>query len=347
MGRAQARNQPKLVQNRPWINVHRNPPYRQPVVAPVFNRLPAPPQRKDPPYFQQPDDVEEKIRQKSAAASYCLTYLIGPKLNHTLISKGKVSPFKNYDLQDHLEILAREIKANPSFLPYRLSPGVVKRLTRTRNTVYHNDWSRIQRDSTVLFSPMIELADCLGEPVVAFEIKEILNSINAGDYTGGVSFVPFRFPALGYDNMAAFGLHQIIESLMAKYLVKTGIWNFLYARVPAGSPPPSLDVYANVKDMADEVANNPDYLAIGGNNRNDRLILTSVKKLRLNLAHGHYEKTYSGFEVKLADLIELLPLLGAPDAAVEVGLIRDILVELKRNGKQVRPSHFPSLFKTC
>jgi hypothetical protein len=43
-------------------------------------------------------------------------------------------------------------------------------------------------------------------------------------------------------------------------------------------------------------------------------------------------------------VIELLPLLGAPEAAIEVGLIRDILVELKKTGKKVRPSLFPTLF---
>jgi hypothetical protein len=37
----------------------------------------------------------------------------------------------------------------------------------------------------------------------------------------------------------------------------------------------------------------------------------------------------------LENVIELLPLLGAPEVAVEAGLIRDILVELKRTGQQV------------
>ncbi len=117
--------------------------------------------------------------------------------------------------------------------------------------------------------------------------------------------------------------------------------------MPAHSLSPSLDVYANVVDMAKEQTKDSDYLAIGGNYRNDRLILKLVKELRLELAHGNYKNTLNGFEVKLANVIALLPLLGAPDAAVDVGLIRDTLVELKSNGQQVRPSHFPSLFETC
>lgn len=341
MGRAQIRNQPPL-QNRSRINVHRNP-YRQPVVALVFNNRPAPPQRKDPPYFQQPDEVEDKIRQTSAAASYCLTYLIGPKLNHTLISKGKVSPSKSYDLQVHLQILMREVKVNPFFLPSPLSPNVVKRVTFARNDVQHNNWSRIQNNSDQYFLSMIELADCLGEPVVAKEIQEIFDSINAGDCTGGVSFKPFHFPARGYDKMTAFGLQLILEALITKYLVKA-IWNFLHAKIPAHSLPPSLDVYANVVDMAKEHAKDPDYLAIGGTNRDDRLVLQLVKELRLDLAHGHYENIFYRFQGKLGKLIQLLSLLGAPDAALEVGVIRDTLVQLKRNGRTVRPSLFPSLF---
>lgn len=326
---------------------HNIPPYRAPVVAPVVNRQPAPRQRQDPPYYDQPEEVEKRIRQESGAASYCLTYLIGPKVNDTLVSKGKVSLSASYDLQVQLEILRIESKVNTSFLPSRLSQSLVKRVTRTRNAIYHNNWSVIQRDSKVIFSPLIELADILGKPQVANEVQEILNSINAGDSTGGVSFVPFRFPASGYNQLAAFGLHQIIETLMTKYVAKQGIWNNLNARLPVGSPPPSLDIYYNIKDMTTDVVNDPDYLGVGGNIRSDRLVLTSVKELRLDLAHGRYENTYNGFEQKLANVIELLPLLGAPEAAVEVGLIRDILVELKRSGHQVRPSMFPSLFETC
>jgi hypothetical protein len=190
---------------------------------------------------------------------------------------------------------------------------------------------------------MIELADGLGKPKVAKTIKEILDSINAGDCTGGVSFIPFRFPVSGYDQKTAFGLQLILEALIAKYLVKK-IWAFRHGRLPAGSLPPSLDVYANLVDMLKEQLKNPDYLALGGTNRDDRLVLKLVKELRLDLAHGHYEKTHNGFERKLEKLMELLPLLGAPEAAVEVGLIRDILVQLKRNGRTVRPCLFPSLF---
>jgi hypothetical protein len=316
-------------------------------VAPVVNRQPAPPQRQDPPYHQQTDDVEEKIVQKSSAASYCFTYLIGPEVHQTLISTGKISASNSYDLQILLQILAREVKFNPSFLPGRQSPGAVKGVGLARNSVQHNNWSAIQNNSEHYFSSMIELADYLDKPKVANDIQEILNSINAGDSTGGVSFKPFCFPASGYDQLAAFGLHQIIEALMNKYVAKKGIWQNLKARKPVGSPPPSLDVYYNLKDMTADVVNDPDYLGIGGNNRNDRLVLTSVKELRLDLAHGNYENTYNGFENKLAKVIELLPLLGAPEAAIEVGLIRDILVQLKRTGKQVRPSLFPTLFKTC
>jgi hypothetical protein len=313
-------------------------------LAPVVNRQPAPRQRQDPPYYDQPEEVEKRIRQESGAASYCLTYLIGPEVNGTLVSKGKISLSASYDLQVQLEILRVEMKSNPSFLPSRLSPSLVKRVARTRNAVYHNNWSVIQRDSKVIFSPLVELANILGKPQVANDVQDILNSINAGDSTGGVSFVPFHFPASGYDNMAAFGLHQIIEALMNKYVAKKGIWQNLNARKPVGSPPPSLDIYYNIKDITANVVNDPDYLGIGGNTRNDRLVLTSVKELRLDLAHGHYERTYNGFENKLAKVIELLPLLGAPEAAIEVGLIRDILVELKKTGKKVRPSLFPTLF---
>jgi hypothetical protein len=53
----------------------------------------------------------------------------------------------------------------------------------------------------------------------------------------------------------------------------------------------------NLKDMTAEVRNDPDYLGIGRNNRNYRLVLTSVKELRLDMAHGRYENTFNGFEI--------------------------------------------------
>jgi hypothetical protein len=113
-----------------------------------------------------------------------------------------------------------------------------------------------------MFSPLIELANILGKPKVANNVQEILNSINAGDSIGGVSFVPFNLPASGYDQLAAFGLHQIIKSLVTKYVAKQGIWKNLNARLPAGSIPPSLDVYYNLKDMTVEVVNDSDYLGL-------------------------------------------------------------------------------------
>lgn len=45
----------------------------------------------------------------------------------------------------------------------------------------------------------------------------------------------------------------------------------------------------NLKDMTAEVRKDPDYLGIGENNRNYRLVL------RLDMAHGRYENTFNRF----------------------------------------------------
>ena len=111
---------------------------------------------------------------------------------------------------------------------------------------------------------------------------------------------------------------------------------------PPGSPPPSMDLYANVGEMIDKKVADPTFLPQQGALR----ILKSVKATRLNVAHGDYEKLLKDFEAKYDDLVEYLRLIDHPEDADIVQEVKDKLVELKNSGEEVNSSDFPMLYST-
>ena len=106
-----------------------------------------------------------------------------------------------------------------------------------------------------------------------------------------------------------------------------------------GAPSSSLDVYENNLDMTDDLKINPSYLLPGSQTK-----LDLFQETRLDLSHGRHEKFFRQFKLQYDNMVDYLWMLGEADAAIEVALIRDLLVELKRTGKEVKPSYFPSLF---
>lgn len=272
------------------------------------------------------------------AQDVCKRFLLGPIVNVFLISKGKVPNSRDYDLQIHLAILERENRRNKSFLPQPILTSEIKKVAKARNEIDHNNWLGVQVNCIANLNAMIALATSLGDTAVANRIQGVLNRILAKDYTGGVSFTPFTFPATGFDPMAALGLSQITARIINEYLV-TATWSFLASQLPTGAQPPSMDLYANVIEMSDKVRINPNYLANGA-----LTILQATNVTRLDIAHGRYEAIFNDFEVKLDNLTEYLRLIGHSDKADEVGIIRDKLVDLKASGERVTAAQFPTLF---
>jgi hypothetical protein len=84
---------------------------------------------------------------------------------------------------------------------------------------------------------------------------------------------------------------------------------------------------------------NPNYLGPNG-----WQMMFKLKEFRLDLVHGRYEKTLREFKEQYDNLERLLRAMGGTQAADEVALIKDILLEFQRSGKEVKPSFFPGLF---
>ena len=158
---------------------------------------------------------------------------------------------------------------------------------------------------------------------------------------GGVTFKPFRFPnsRYSYDERAGLGINQISTAVMSSKTAKR-LYRYIKNRLPRGSPPPSIDIYANTLDVI-EIIRRYDQYYLGPNGLK---MMLKLKEFRLDLVHGRYEKTFLEFEEQFDNLERLLWALGDGQAADEVALIRDILIEFKRSGKQVTAKFFPGLF---
>jgi hypothetical protein len=297
-------------------------------------------QRRDLPHHEKTEEVERDIIRKSNSANYVKVYLLSPLLDEYLIRKGLIHRSRNYDFQVDLDILRFELHRNPKFLPRPFTERKLKKVVDGRNDYDHNNWEMIERRSNRHMKAMIDLADALNKRRVANEISEIRNAIIAGDSSGGVSFKPFRFPiSRSYNELAVLGMNQISTAVMSGKIAKA-FYRYIKNRLPRGSPPPSIDIYANTLDVIDIImTRNPNYLGPNG-----WQMMFKLKEFRLDLVHGRYEKTLREFKEQYDNLERLLRAMGGTQAADEVALIKDILLEFQRSGKEVKPSFFPGLF---
>ena len=316
-------------------------PYLPPPPPPNWN-VPQPPpvrirQRIAPIYSENPPDIERQMILKMHAGDYVASAL-SEKLNDCLVRRGVVTASYTYDFQRNLYILLDELTIDPNFLPSRSIPiyQVTNNVKNARNALEHDNWDMFDRNTEYHMDSMRRLSRALGERGLSNDIYEISNAIKAGDCSGGVAFKPFRFPRTGYSHRAGIGLKLISKSVIEVYFAKK-IWRHRKNRF--GAPPPSLDVYENNEDMIDDLKNDPRYLVPGS-----QRTLDLFKQTRLDLSHGNHVKIFHQFKNQYNNMVEYLWMLGEADAAIEVALIRDMLVELKRTGKEISASYFPSLF---
>jgi hypothetical protein len=222
-------------------------------------------QRRDPPYNEKAEEAERDIIRKSNSANYVKVYLLSPLLDEYLIRKGLIRRSRNYDFQVNLDILRFELQRNPKFLPRPITERKLKKVVDGRNDYDHNNWEMVDRYSNKHMKAMMELADALNKRRAANEISEIRNAINAGDSSGDVSFKPFRFPnsRYSYDERAGLGINQISTAVMSGKMAKR-LYRYIKNRLPRGSPPPSIDIYANTLDVIEIIRHDPYYLGPSG-----------------------------------------------------------------------------------
>ncbi len=133
-----------------------------------------------------------------------------------------------------------------------------------RNGYDHNNWDAVLVHTNKHLKAMMDLANALNQRRVANEIFEIRNAIIAGDSSGGVTFKPFRFPIRrSYDELAGLGMNQISTAVMSGKMAKR-LYRYIKKRLPRGSPPPSIDIYANTLDVIEIIRHDPYYLGPSG-----------------------------------------------------------------------------------
>jgi hypothetical protein len=316
-------------------------PYLPPPPPPPTWNIPQPPpvrirQRIAPIYSEKPLHIERQMIQKMHAGDYVASEL-SEKLNDFLIRRGKITRSYSYDFQKNLYTLIAEVNKNPYFLPKPIPIYDIMRVKDFRNELEHNNWDLVNTHMDDRMDSMIQLSEAIREREFANDIHEISNAIKAGDCSGGVAFKPFKFRASGaYSPQAGIGLKLISKCVLETYFVKN-VWRQRQDRF--GAPCSSLDVYENNLDMIDDLKINPNYLLPGS-----QRTLDLFQETRLDLSHGRHKKFFLVFELRYDNMVDYLWMLGEADAAIEVALIRDLLIELKRTGRQISTSYFPTLF---
>jgi hypothetical protein len=317
----------------------------RPHILPAFTNLPAGSSsnapRKDPPFFRQSRHLERQIKDLINALEYSKRLLLGSILHKFLVTEKKVPNDNDYEFQSLLDIILTENDKDRTFLPHRLSKKQILKVKAARNDVDHHNWLAVQRKFVGYFNAMIALAVSLDHPDIANEIQTIRDRILKKDYTGGVTFKPFKIPNNGnFDLDAALGFSQITTRIFNEMIVPD-TWESLDGNRRKGSPPPSMDLQANLSEMIQTVQTNPNFLPQGA-----LRILRSVRATRLDVAHGHHENILKHFEVKYTDLIDYLRILGYRRHADIVRVIKEKLVALKKSGENVTSDLFPSLYTT-
>lgn len=92
----------------------------------------------------------------------------------------------------------------------------------------------------------------------------------------------FAFTA-GYTLDKAFALSQIVYGVLLEFLAKE-IWTFLKAKL--GITNITLDLYANLKYINDQMILNPDFFGPGGGSRGDARTVQTAYDTRMDNAHG-------------------------------------------------------------
>ena len=326
------------------VRPHLQPPYATNQAATVsVNPSPpaAPPTREDPPFQRQSEQAEREIQDLMNALEY-LKRELGEILLAHMVTMNLVSNTNNYDLKKLLNVLLRDKRKNGA-RSTPLSRKQIEKLQKVRNNIDHHNWGAVQRQYQSQLNTMMALATSLNNTHFAGQIVAVENRVVVHkDFTGGVTFKPFTFPPNGaFDMDAGIGLSLITARAFNKIVIPCTS-DFQTTYHPPGSPPPSVDLYANVGEMIDKKEADPTFLPQQGALR----ILKSVKATRLNVAHGDYETLLNDFEAKYDDLVDYLRMTKHPEDADTVQDVKDKLVEFKNSGEEVRSSEFPMLYSS-
>jgi hypothetical protein len=316
------------------------PPPRAPTPASTIQLTARPLAISKIPYFQLPDPVE-KSAMKISYIQYKLKHLLLLRLHSILCTKGLLaSPSAvDIDMQDILQIVKKGSIVDPvAFFNHPLAPCEVDNLIAIRNNTDHYDLTSINQNWQTELPSYVLLCHSINEPGIAAEIQSIIDRMMAGILDG---LVEFSFPFTpGFTYEKAFGLSQIVYGVLLAFLAKE-IWTFL--KMKLGINNITLDLYANLKYIKNQLNVNPDFLAPGGASRADKNLVQIVYNTRMDNAHGRYIRATASYRPQLQSTVEILDLINKHDVSLNVQAIIDRLVTLEANGATVTQAEFTFL----
>lgn len=290
------------------------------------------------PYTRMPAIQERKAFKLGQALYRTVKKYVAPAANAFLLSKGKISAAIDIDFKITMNVIKKEVKNDPKFLPRLISKTQLEKISMARNDTDHDDFASLYKRSDRHFSVLKNLCECIGNNVAAGDVQRIWDLVKQGDFKSALSFA-FRFTTF-YDDHVAASLSELIYGVIDKYLINA-MWAFR-DNTEIGDPP--IDAYANLKYFINEQSVDVDYLAQGGDARDDKKTLKLCMQARLKNRHGGNRKTFSGWKDDLDAIIRFLRVINDPDAAQEVEVIRDKLVAARTNNTEVTSDMFPTIF---
>ncbi|EFX62714.1 hypothetical protein DAPPUDRAFT_119938 [Daphnia pulex] len=182
---------------------------------------------------------------------------------------------------------------------------------------------------------LVLLNRCVSQPAVATEIKRIIDEMSAGNLDGLVTF-SFTFTS-AFSFEKAFGLSLIVYGVILKFLSEP-LRTFLVQKLNLANI--TIDVFANLKYVMDQVNTNQDYLAPGGGTRGDAQLLAIVFDTRNDNAHNGFLRATTDWHLQLDSVHDILDVINHQAEAGEVKKIIDRLVELEAEGGTVTQEDF-------
>ncbi|EFX78117.1 hypothetical protein DAPPUDRAFT_105352 [Daphnia pulex] len=285
---------------------------------------------KKVPYF--PLVGPAKIQNlKTAYIQYHALNLSLLGMHQFVCSKGKgkgSATDQDIDMQVVLRVIKLENIADPlGFLSLPMSEGDVNKVISVRNKTAHLNLNEIDQIWQTDLPALVLINKSVNQPVIAQQIKDIVDQMKSGNFDGLVKF-SFVF-APGFSHAKAFGLSMIVYGVFLRFFAEP-LSAFLGSKVNLRNI--TVDLYANLNYILDQINNNQDFISPGGASRNDAQVFQTGFECRNDNAHGAYTRASTDYKLQLDAVVAILQLINSPAEALEVQAIVDRLVILEAQG---------------
>lgn len=268
---------------------------------------------------------------------FCLTQLVTSAIRNFLCKKKLLLlSVTDYDYVKLLQKMFYNQKRKRNLLSFskRLSIKLLRNTIGARNEICHVDVTRLTTNWKRHLLVWKRLCRCVGNPKAAFRVRVIFNHLKRGEYKHALQNHAFCLNSEHYNENTAFGLRLILYGCLTKY-VAPSLRNFLInnKHLPLSM---SLDVFKNLTHITAEKKMDLNYLATGGNIRDDSNLLKLCMTTRHDTWHGFFSRIFDQFRSYLQSRIQLMDVINANQASAEMQQILDVLVNSMEHEVPIR-----------